>query len=98
LLPDGNEWTEISSHDCGYAALYNVFRRIHPLLMDDPPRSVPPRYRTSEAIGEYINRWRDFLLQENVIGRVWTPMAYTRRIILNISLILIKTMTMMIMK
>jgi hypothetical protein len=33
ILPDGNEWTEISSHDCGYAALYNVFRRIHPILL-----------------------------------------------------------------
>ena len=72
---------DIGSGDCGYYALFNILRHVHPNLMDRPSRHRVPECRNTDKINDYINAWKHFLLQEQVSNRVWKSLEYTYQII-----------------
>ena len=72
---------DIQSSDCGYLALYNIMRQVHPMLMDRPPLYIKPKCKNIDHLGDYINKWKHFLIQEQVCQRQWTPHDYTHQLI-----------------
>ena len=81
LFHDPEIVNDIRGQECGYLALHNIMRRIHPRLMERPPVYNPPSCKNVDNISAYINNWKHFLLQEQVQNRIWTPYQYTVQLI-----------------
>ena len=75
---------DIGSGDCGYYALFNLLRHVHPHLMENPTRHRAPECTNTNKINEYIIAWKHFLIQEQVNNRAWSAMEYTHQIIIGL--------------
>lgn len=83
-IPAGPDFTSILNETCGYVALHNLMRAVHPRLSIVPIIRHAPRCKPSESISEFVARWTEFILIEHESERYWRRDDVARHIIANL--------------
>jgi hypothetical protein len=85
-IPIGADFTSILNETCGYVALHNLMRALHPRLTLVPIIRHEPKCKPTESISEYVARWTEFILIEHESERHWRREDVARHIIANLPL------------
>ena len=83
-IPQGPAFTEFLNETCGYTALHDLMRDVHPRLSIHTLVYDRPKCRTQEHVSDYIVRWKEYLLIEHESGRLWRRHDVAKHIINNL--------------
>ena len=83
-IPPGPAFTEFLNTTCGYSALHDLMRDIHPRLAIHTLVYDKPKCKPQEHISDYIVRWKEYLLIEHEDGRRWRRHTVAKHIINNL--------------